>query len=370
MLGSGASQAERIMLPIRISIAAALLLAATGACAEVRIVPQHGGVEVRLRGISAVDGEVAWASGREGTVLRTLDGGRHWRRVVVSKAGELDFRDIEAFDAHTAVVLAIGPGDASRVYHTEDGGRTWQLALQNHDPRAFFDCMAFDGQRGWMLGDPVESHFQVYATDNGGRDWRLLPDGPGAVEGEAAFAASGTCVARVATTLVVGTGGTRSRIHFRRDDAVEWKQVESRIGAGSESQGAFSVAAMGLSGDFIAVGGDFRTEGTPADAVRFVSADALVPGHETGDGQVVPEPLIDAEFDATPLPATSGYRSGVACAATATTCVAVGPSGVDAWSGSIWKSISTTGYDAIDITGNIGWATGDDGRIVRIEIDD
>ena len=359
-----------MFLPIRISIAAALLFAATDACAEVRIVPQHSGVEVRLRGISAVDGDVAWASGREGTVLRTLDGGRHWQRVVVPKAGELDFRDIEAFDADTAVVLAIGPGEASRVYRTDDGGRTWQLALQNHDPRAFFDCMAFDAQRGWMLGDPVESHFQVYATDNGGRDWRLLPDGPGAVDGEAAFAASGTCVARVATTLVVGTGGTRSRIHFRRDDALEWKQVESRIEAGSESRGAFSVAAMGLSGDFIAVGGDFRAEGTPADAVKFMAADALAPKHEISDGQVVPEPLVDAGFDATPLPATPGYRSGIACAATATTCIAVGPSGVDAWDGSNWRSISTTGYDAIDIAGNIGWASGDDGRIARIEIDD
>lgn len=358
------------MLPVRISIAAALLFATAGASAEVRIAPQHSGVEVRLRGISAVDGDIAWASGAKGTVLRTLDGGRRWQRVAIPQTSELDFRDIEAFDADTAVVLAIGPGEASRVYRTDDGGRTWQVVLQNHDPRAFFDCMAFDGQRGWMLGDPVESHFQVFATGNGGRDWTLLPDGPDALEGEAAFAASGTCIARVGTKLVVATGGTRSRIHFRRDDAVEWKQVASRIAAGSASKGVFSVAAIGLSEDFVAVGGDFRAEGMPADAVKFVATGAVVPARESSDARIVAEPVVRAGFGGTSLPATPGYRSGVACSAIATTCIAVGPSGVDAWNGSNWKSISTTGYDAIDITGNIGWASGDDGRVARIQLDD
>src|SRR3546814_20431606 len=100
-------------------------------------------------------------------------------------------------DARAAVVLAIGPGEASRVYRTEDGGEHWQLALDNRDPRAFFDCMVFEGQRGWLLGDPVAGRFQVHATDDGGRSWRLLPDGPRAEAGEAGFAASGTCNAQL-----------------------------------------------------------------------------------------------------------------------------------------------------------------------------
>ncbi|MDN5780856.1 MAG: hypothetical protein L0H23_02350 [Luteimonas sp.] len=358
------------MFPIRILVAAALLFAATGACAGIRIAPQHGGVEVRLRGISAVDGDVAWASGREGVVLRTLDGGKHWQLIDVPGADALDFRDIEGFDADTAVILAIGPGEASRVYRTGDGGRSWQIALHNRDPRAFFDCMVFDGQRGWMLGDPVESQFQIHATDDGGRSWTLLPDGPDAADGEAAFAASGSCIARVGTTLVVATGGTQSRVHFRHDGAAKWTSAASGFEAGSESKGVFSMAPVAQSAGFIAVGGDFRAEGLPAGAVRFLAADAPVPGNEIRDGQAVPEPLADARFDATSLPATPGYRSGVACAATATTCIAVGPTGVDAWNGLEWRSLSTTGYDAIDITGHIGWATGDDGRIARIEIDE
>jgi photosystem II stability/assembly factor-like uncharacterized protein len=337
----------------------------------VRIEPQSSGVDVRLRGISAVDGEVAWASGRDGKVLRTLDGGKHWQAIAVPDAGQLDFRDIEGFDADTAVILGIGPGEASRIYRTDDGGRTWKLALQNRDPRAFFDCMVFDGQRGWMLGDPVESRFQVYATVDGGRNWALSTDGPQAAEGEAAFAASGSCIARVGTKLVVATGGTRSRIHFREDTDRQWMQAASLVEAGSASKGVFSMAALARTGGFIAVGGDFHAEKTPANAARFSSTDALVLGHGDRNGRILPEHPFGAGLDATALPATPGYRSGVACNAAGTTCIAVGPSGVDAWNGSRWEPIVTAaGYDAIDIAGNAGWASGDGGRIARIDISD
>ncbi len=358
------------MLPIRIAVAVVLWMLAACAGAEVRVVPQHSGVDVRLRGISAVDADVAWASGAKGTVLRTRDGGRHWERVAVAGAGELDFRDIEAFDADTAVVLAIGPGEASRVYRTDDGGATWRLALQNADPRAFFDCMVFDGPRGWLLGDPVESRFQVYASSNGGRDWALLPEGPHAVDGEAAFAASGTCIARAGTTLAVATGGTQSQVHLRRDGGAGWTRIASGFEAGAESKGVFSLAPIAHSGDFIAVGGDFRAEGAPAAAARVVATGVQVAPRGAGEGDAALEPAADARFKARSLPATPGYRSGVACATAATTCIAVGPSGVDIWDGTAWKPVSATGYDAVDIAGSTGWASGDGGRIARIAIDD
>src|SRR3546814_11519313 len=215
---------------------AVLLLCCVSAFASagggVRVLPQDSGVDVRLRGISAVDADVAWASGAKCTVLRTLDGGRHWRRIVVPGADELDFRDVEGFDARAAVVLAIGPGEASRVYRTEDGGEHWQLALDNRDPRAFFDCMVFEGQRGWLLGDPVAGRFQLHATDDGGRSWRLLPAGPRAEAGAAAFAARGTCLPRSVVALAVSTGGRRSAGTFRCDGLGPWRRVGVGLGAG------------------------------------------------------------------------------------------------------------------------------------------
>jgi len=328
--------------PFRLLLAAALAFPAL-ASADVRIAAQDSGVDVRLRGISAVDADTAWASGREGTVLRTVDGGRHWQAVPVPEAGELDFRDIEAFDAATAVVLSIGPGPVSRVYRTEDGGGTWQLALQNRDPRAFFDCMVFEGERGWMLGDPVDGRFQVYATDNGGRDWRLLDDGPPAVEGEAAFAASGTCIARLEGALLVATGGSAARLHMRADGDAQWRSIDSGMGRGKPEAGVFSMATM--SDKVFVVGGDYKAETAPGNAATW---------HRMGPAEV--------------LAAPRGYRSGAACVEDGATCVAVGPSGVDAWNGQAWRNVSETGYDAIDLADKVGWASGDAGRIARIEI--
>src|SRR5690606_13376473 len=157
----------------RLPLAFSLFLLAGAASAQATVVPQSSGVDVRLRGISAVDANVAWASGRAGTVLRTVDGGATWQAIKVPGADELDFRDVEGFDADTAVVLSIGPGQASRVYRTVDGGATWTVALQNDDERAFLDCMAFDGQRGWLMGDPVDGAFQVHESADGGASWTL-----------------------------------------------------------------------------------------------------------------------------------------------------------------------------------------------------
>ncbi|MCI4569256.1 hypothetical protein [Lysobacter sp. CFH 32150] len=333
----------------RLFLAAAMLAIAGAASAEVRITPQDSGVKVRLRGISAVSADVAWASGREGTVLRTVDGGTHWQVIKVPDAGGLDFRDVEGFDAMTAVVLSIGPGEASRVYRTEDGGGTWQLTLQNRDPRAFFDCMAFEGERGWMLGDPVESRFQVYATKNGGREWELLADGPKAEEGEAAFAASGTCLARTGDAVVIGSGGSASRLHVLRDGSAQWQSFDSSMGRRKAEAGVFSVAPVGS--DAFVVGGDYKAEQAPGNAAGWNA------GNKRGS--------VFRRID------PRGFRSGAACMGDKTFfCIAVGPAGVDAWNVASWNRVSDIGYDAIDLVGNIGWASGDAGRIARIEIAD
>src|SRR5688500_15817020 len=104
---------------------------------------QRSGTSARLRGISAVNEKVAWASGARGTVLRTIDGGRVWQALVVPGAEALDFRDVDAMSERVAYVLSIGDGPASRIYKTEDSGQTWSLQFQNDNPKAFFDAMAF-----------------------------------------------------------------------------------------------------------------------------------------------------------------------------------------------------------------------------------
>src|SRR5215467_14518565 len=82
---------------------------------------QQSGVTARLRGVSAVNDRVAWASGSGSTVLRTEDGGATWKKILVT-SDAVDFRDVDAAGEQVAYVLSIGNGAASRIYKTTDAG--------------------------------------------------------------------------------------------------------------------------------------------------------------------------------------------------------------------------------------------------------
>ncbi|MGE3819032.1 MAG: WD40/YVTN/BNR-like repeat-containing protein, partial [Isosphaeraceae bacterium] len=191
----------------------------------------------KLRGVHAVDSKVVWASGTGGTFLKTVNAGANWRAGQVHGAEALDFRDVEAFDERTALLLASGPGDQSRIYRTTDGGQTWDLRFTNPDPDGFLDALAFwDRDRGIAFGDPVEGRFRVFLTGDGGTTWRLVPpDGmPPALPEEGAFAASGTCLVtlRGSKTAWFGTGGAAvSRVFRSEDGGNHWAIAETPVRA-------------------------------------------------------------------------------------------------------------------------------------------
>src|SRR5437763_8717170 len=111
-----------------------------------------------LRGVSAVSRQIAWASGTRGTYLRTTDG-HIWIPEQVPGAEALDFRAVVAFSADEAFLMSAGPGDQSRIYHTTDRGKHWQLQFTNSNPKGFLDCIAFwDPKHGMVLADPVSDN--------------------------------------------------------------------------------------------------------------------------------------------------------------------------------------------------------------------
>jgi hypothetical protein len=356
---------------VRRILAGALLslLVAASAAAQVEPIESAGNalriealvspVTVRLRGLSAVDENIDWASGREGTVIRTIDAGKTWSVFKVPGAEKLDFRDVEGFSADEAAILSIGPGEDSRVYRTSDGGRTWVLVLRNTNPKAFFDCFDFGGDvEGWMLGDPVDGRFQVYWTGDAGGHWQLLSDAPEAAKGESAFAASGTCIhVSPSGDVAIATGGSRARVLVsyldqdrlngsdkQRPPVTRWLDASVAMPAGAESRGVFGLAAFNE--QFLAVGGDFKQEAESA-ATTFVFAS------ESG-------------LRAFAAPPTPGYRSGVACSVDQEVCIATGPGGVGLLKTSSWQAIGSTGYDSVDSAGRVFWFSGDDGRVGRL----
>ncbi|MGB5389260.1 MAG: glycosyl hydrolase, partial [Thermoanaerobaculia bacterium] len=173
------------------------------------LTPQDSGTLNRLQAVSAVNPRVVWVSGLGGTYAVTTDGGKTWRAGVVPGAETLQFRDVEGVNARVAYLMAAGSGTDSRIYKTEDGGKTWSPQFMNEEPDAFYDCFAFWNQkRGITFSDAVNGRFPVIRTTDG-ETWQDIGDSlPPAQVGEAGFAASGTCVAvQGGKRAWIGTGG-------------------------------------------------------------------------------------------------------------------------------------------------------------------
>src|SRR4051812_5040130 len=315
--------------------------------------PQQSGVTARLRGVSAASDRVAWASGANGTVVRTADGGKTWTRLAVPDAERLDFRDVDAVSDTTAYILSIGNGPASRIYKTTDAGAHWTLQFTNDDAKAFFDAMSFwDAEHGIAMSDSVDGHFVIITTQDGGRTWTRVPGDrlPPALANEGGFAGSGTNIAVTRGGHAwIGTGAsTTSRILATADAGAHWTIVDTPV-ASSASSGIFSVAFRdarhGLS-----AGGDYHKE-----------KDAIANAARTSDG------------GRTWMPVTGlgGFRSVVAFAPlTNSSWIAVGPQGAD-WSnddGETWTAISGDGFHAFAFSpsGRVGWGAGENGRIALL----
>ncbi|HEY3383633.1 MAG TPA: hypothetical protein VGK32_17860 [Vicinamibacterales bacterium] len=320
---------------------------------------QASGTQERLRAVSAVSDRVAWASGNKGTVLRTTNGGASWMRLIVPGTDDLDFRDVEAFDAYIAYVLSIGPGNRSRIYKTTDGGTSWKLQFTNDDPKGFYDAIAFwDEKHGVAVGDPVDGRFAVIRTSDGGTTWSPVPQDsrPQALPGDGMFAASGTClVVQGRSNAWIGTGGgARARILRSTDQGASWSEADTPIAAGAPSAGIFSIAFDdGLKG--VTVGGDYRKEQEPSDNLA-----------RTTDGG-----KTWSRIAATRLRA---FRSGVVFVpgSSGNRLIVVGPSGTDLSvdGGATWSSLGDVGFHAVGIErgGRTAWAVGDQGRIGKLTI--
>nr|WP_315393836.1 YCF48-related protein [uncultured Duganella sp.] len=322
---------------------------------------QDSGVAGRLRGVSAVDDNVAWASGSGNAVLRTADGGASWRQLtppVDPMATPLDFRDIDAVDARTAYLLSIGPSTASRIFKTTDAGATWTQQYVNPDETGFLDAMTFwDADNGLVIGDSIDGRFQILRTGDGGATWSKIPAAalPPALPNEGAFSASGSNIAMAGRDDAwIATGG---RVLHTADRGKTWSVARAPLATG-ESAGIFSIAFRdALHG--VIVGGDYKREGAAVDNVAV-----------TSDGGKTWSLVREKGL--------SGFRSAVKyLPGGGGSLVAVGPSGADVSSddGRTWTPLAfpatVAGFDAIGFAAGrkTAWASGNKGALARVKLD-
>ena len=351
------------MLMHRLLIVAGLAFSSIKASGQWEIQDSHTTAD--LRGIHSISGGVAWASGTNGTILRTDDGGSVWHRCAIPPGAErLDFRGVQGIDSNTAVALSSGKGELSRLYRTTDGCQTWKLVLTNPDKEGFFDAVRFDLVtvvypqndpkliRGTIVGDPVGGSFVIYQSLDAGETWKRWANDkyehPAVAKtNEAIFAASNSAVTvpGVNGPLAFVTGGAGgSRLFLAQPhspfDASYWLAftvIDLSINA-TPTSGAFSVASRfppnSPFADLMIVGGDYSKPEASDRTAIFAPAPRFLFATRTISPRVSPH----------------GYRSAVAYDATHKAWIAVGPNGTDISTddGRNWRSLKPASTDEPD----------------------
>ena len=209
----------------------------------------------------------------------------------------------------------------------------------------------WDDQHGMALGDPRDGRFFILTTSDGGDTWREAPadSRPVALDGEAAFAASGSSLLLLPKGIaLIGSGGKAARVHRSADGGKTWTVVDLPIQSGSGTNGIFSLAFKSATVG-IAVGGDYRTP----DSTR-ASAAVTRDGGKTWSA-------------ASGMP--SGYRSGAALS-DRSLALAVGTNGSDVSydSGTTWTPFDKAGFNSVQISpGGTAFAVGDRGVVARLD---
>jgi photosystem II stability/assembly factor-like uncharacterized protein len=324
---------------------------------------QDSGTTASLRGIHAVGGGVAWASGTNGTVLRTEDSGYMWQSCAMPPGAEkLDFRGIWAWDANTAIVMSSGPGDQSRLYKTTDGCSHWALLYTNPDKDGFWDAMVFAGnnpsENGWVLGDPVAGSFKILSFNTDGKFSSGDVSAPSAPPGSGAFAASNSSLAlnlRPGFPLIshvwFGAGGKAGAMVYVRKTRpagwekyiTSWTAVHVPLASGTDAAGVFSLAfrddqhGMAVGGDYTKPNESTGTAAWTADGGQHWAA-AAKPPH--------------------------GYRSAVAWDAEVKAWIAAGTNGSDISydDGKTWQPLDDGNWNALSLP----WIVGPKGRIAKL----
>jgi photosystem II stability/assembly factor-like uncharacterized protein len=315
---------------------------------------QFSGVTSSFRGMALRGSSEAWATGSGGTVLRTTDSGKTWKRLPVPDSKELDFRDVEVLPDGSVLLMSIGGGDKSRILRSADAGSTWETVLVNREPDGFFDGMALshDGRHGILYGDPIDGQLDLYRTADGGKSWRRNSERsrPKLNKGEYSFAASGTGIVAHMDDVFVATGGSVARVLHSSDRGETWSIHNTPLRSGNESSGVFSLAFIDAKRGVI-IGGDYAQ---PALSENNIA--------RTEDGGKTWMPLPAVEMPHKACIRSIGDGQLIACGRTG---VAFSDD-----AGVTWRHLSHEGYYtlAVDSDSKTGFMAGSDGRIARIKI--
>ena len=313
---------------------------------EIKLLSEGG--KVSLRGLSIVSDKVFWASGSNGTVARSLNGGNYIEWMKVPGYEKRDFRDIEAFDSLTAIIMAVA--EPGIILKTSDGGKSWRKVFEDTTHGIFLDAMDFNRNRGIVVGDPIDQHTYILTTSDQGETWVKQTKGwfnKIMRKDEAFFAASGSNIllgVKSKHDFLFVSGGVNTALYHSKG------MKDLSLQSGASTTGANGIAIDASHRYLVVVGGDFAHDKRMDSTVVF----------------------LDMKNQYQPFNSDSklnGYRSGISWV-NAETLVTCGTSGVDITTnmGESWQQISTIGLHVVKKSPdsqNVFFA-GPNGRIAKL----
>jgi hypothetical protein len=310
------------------------------------VVVVEQGQKVSIRGLSMPTASVVWASGSNGMVAKSVDGGKTFRWMRVEGYARRDFRDIEAFDSSTAIIMAIDT--PSHILKTTDGGLTWKKVFEDARPGMFLDAMDFSGSDGVVIGDPINGKTFIAVSTDKGDSWKPIETIDKMMDGEAFFASSGSNVkllsARGNVKTLFVSGGIQSRLFYNGNP------MKLPMQSGKNSTGANGLALHPNQNQGIIIGGDFANDKRRDSAMLLFS-------------------LYPSVKFSTPVTPPSGYKSA-AVYLSRSTVLSCGTSGVDLSvdGGLNWKKISDISFHVAvkSPDGRYAILAGGNGRIAKV----
>ena len=223
-----------------------------------------------FRAIRSLDSHI-WIGGTRGTVIHSSDGGEHFTVSQVPGADSLDFRDLAILDDKTVLLMSAGPVEngAAKIFRTENGGMSWELAYQIKEKGYFFDAILWEGKQGLVLSDPAGPFYGLVRITDKGRAYDLFNPSshPVLQKGEAAFAASGSSLQKTKQDYYIVTGGGEKARVLLSEDALNWKSIYAEI-PGAEGTGFFSLGVRDAKNLWIGGGNYSRIKEGPVPVLE------------------------------------------------------------------------------------------------------
>jgi len=243
-------------------------------------------------------------------------------------------------------------GSPAVILRTVNSGETWTEVLRDDRKEIFLDAMAFQGNKGYAIGDPIDGLFQLFQTKDRGKNWLNITNNMIMIadDGEAAFAASGSSIQLLNGILYLGTGGRYASFFAYNPKKLRVDKYDAPIWSEENYAGIFAIDFLN-NNTGIVVGGHYKNDTDNRNNILL-----------TSDGGV------NWRKPKTPI---SGFRSDVLFI-NKSTVLATGTSGTDISldAGENWKNISKLSFNAFakNKGGNIVYLVGNQGYIYRMDL--